>query len=408
MSVRTTGGVAAAVLVRATTLVQLLAATLLLPAEEHRLVAIALGVGAAAQLFTDSGAAAHLAVVDGSRGSVARLVPQLLALQVVAAALATLGGGLLVLRAAEGLGAGALVGLVAVPATSAVESVGRLGRVLWLRVGDARRHAQVDAAYAGARAVTVVALLLGWGVPAFAWGLALALVVTLRTWVAVTRGVGLRLVPATGGPVRPSDLLATVRHSLGYGLPVVAAGLYSQAPVVVTSATSSVETAAAVAVAARLVQPLEVVAATHTQIVLPDLAREPGRPRRLLMTMLVLGLAVTLLGAVGATLFLAVTDAPAPVWVLTFLLLAVLPVKHVNYGLATLLMAWRRPGARTAVAVGLGTACVIAVVAVADGPVLGIGVVVVVCEVLLLAGLASVAARLAPRPVEREAVELDG
>lgn len=389
-AVPTGGGVAAAVLVRGMTLLQLLVATLLLPSAEHRLVAVALGVGAAAQLFTDTGAAAHLAVVDGRRVSLARLVPQLLVLQLTAALVATLAAGALVLRMAEVDDAWLLWGLLTIPATSAVESVGRLARVLWLRDGDVRRYAQVDAAYAGARAVTVAALLLGWGVPAFGLGLGCTLAVTVQTWSAVSHHARLRL-PPPGERVRSGELVRTARHSLGYGLPVVAAGLYSQAPVVVTSALSTLETAAAVAVATRLVQPLEVVAASHSQIALPGLAQQTWRTRRFLTTLGGQGVAVALVGGMGGAGFLAVTGAATPVWVLTFLLLAALPVKYLSYGVATLLMARGRPGARTVVAVTLGTVCLVAVSLVAGRPVTWIGAVVVACELLLLAGLTAVA-----------------
>lgn len=384
---RAAAGVGAAVLVRAATLAQLLAAALFLTVGDYHVVAVALGVSAAAQVFTDSGAAAYLSVVDRGQESLTDVVRQLVTLQVAVSCLAATLSALLILRIDDTGDTRVVLGLLSIPAASAVESIGRLCRVLWLRNGQLLHYAAPDAAYCAARMVPVVFLAAGAGVPAFVPGFGAALLVTLVVWSRSTR---IPLLAAPHAPARGrTSFRVTARRSLSYGLPVMAAGLYSQAPVVVTGAMSSLETAAAVAVATRLVQPLEMVAGSYSQISLPRLSSHQMPRRRFLGTITLQGLVLAVAGLAGASLFLHLSDADPAVWTLTYVLLAVLPLKYLNYGLATALMALRRPLVRMLVSVTLGVVCVIAVVWVSDLPVIWVGAVVGLNEVLLALGLAA-------------------
>lgn len=384
---RAAAGVGTAVLVRAATLAQLLAAALFLAVDDYHVVAVALGVSAAAQVFTDSGAAAYLSVVDSSQESLGDEVRHLVTLQVAVGCLAATLSAFLILRIEDSGDLWVVLGLLAIPTTSAVESVGRVCRVLWLRDGLHLHYAAPDAAYCAARLVPVACLAAGMGTPAFIPGLALAVVVTLVVWSRTARRVQRESQQSPTG--RRTSFRTTAGRSLSYGLPVVAAGLYSQAPVVITSAMSSLETAAAVAVATRLVQPLEMVAASYSQISLPRLSRSQMPRRGFLGTIAVQGLVLCAVGLLGASLFLHLSGAEADVWALTFLLLAVLPLKYLNYGLATVLMGLRRPLVRTLVSVTLGLICVVTIVGVSDLPVIWIGSVVAINEVLLALGLAA-------------------
>ncbi|WP_110181295.1 hypothetical protein [Nocardioides solisilvae] len=398
-------GVGTAVLVRVATLAQLLVAALVLDAAGYAVVAVALGVAAAAQVVTDSGAAAYLAILERPGPRVLR---QLVAWQALVGGVAAGVGALLVLRAAAAGDATVLVVALAVPATSAVESVGRLCRVQWLRGERVHAYASVDGGYAAARLVPVGCLLAGWGAWSFVPGLVLALAATLVVWAGARVEAQADAVAAASVAAdraagdEPVPFARTVRRSMAYGVPVMATGLYSQAPVVVTAALSSVETAAAVAVAARLVQPLEMVAASYSQMALPALARGRMVREHLLAVLGAQGLALGVGGAVGVAGFLWVTGADRDGWVLAFLMLAVLPVKYLNYGQAALLTAARRPDLRTVVSVGLGLVCLTAVVLVARGPAWEVGAVVVVNELLLLVGL-GVAVRAAQGPAPRRA-----
>lgn len=380
-------GTGAAVLVRVAILAQLVVAGVALDEGEFHLVAVALGLSAAAQVLTDSGAAAFLSVLDGERESVPLVARRLLLWQIFVGCTAFALSTVLLLRVADTAGTWTLLGLLAVLATSAVESVGRLCRVVWLRQGRYRNYAGTDVAYALARLLPVLLLVAGGGAWAFVAGLVLAVGVTCSVGARVSHELWRDRVMGASGPA--PGLLATVRGSLSYGLPVMAAGLYSQTPVLVTSAVSSLETASAVAVATRLVQPLELVAASWSQMSLPGLARAHVARGRFLGVLLAQGAVVAVAGACGVALFLHLGDAGPDVWLLSAVLLVALPVKYLNYGLATLLMALGRPDVRTWTSVVLGLSCTTVLLWVADQSVAHIGLVVGINEVVLASALAA-------------------
>jgi hypothetical protein len=96
-----------------------------------------------------------------------------------------------------------------------------------------------------------------------------SLVVTAGTWIAVRRGL-----PTTGDePVRVFPQI------LEYGLSGSLSALYSQAPLVLGTALLGVDAVTPLALAYRVVQPLEVLPATLSQQLIPRI-RAAGRPAR--------------------------------------------------------------------------------------------------------------------------------
>jgi O-antigen/teichoic acid export membrane protein len=384
----TTLALAASLAARGVLLLQLVASGWLLGQDHYDTVAVSIAVSASLQVLTEAGGTAYLSIVDdgGYRRSIARIAR----LEGLTSIVATVVASALVLARTHGSGGGAgEAAVVAIAAVAGIESFARFARIPWLREEQVGRYAAVDLLLAGARLLSIAGMLAGLGLWSFCLGAAGSLVVA--AWPVRRALLSVRRLPAA------ESMAATLSRSTIYGLPIIAAGIYSQLPAIMVTAFGTLVAASVVATATRLVQPLEVLAVSYTQRMLPRLAtgQAPGGPFLRRTTLLsALGLAG---GAVVGAVVLWSTHQRAEGWIATGVLLGALPLKFFNYGQATLLMAAGSPSLRLLVSLVSGVLCVATLVLVVHQGPIAVSAVMAGNEVVLGAGL-----RLALRISSRE------
>jgi hypothetical protein len=219
-------------------------------------------------IITDSGAANFLLSLPRTRltrGVHARAVAFHAGLGSIGAAIAVV----LTVAAASAIPGEAVLLLVALGVSQVLDSLTRTIRAPLLVGRRDASYAFPDLALVVLKAVPLaIAALVPEALVLLAFP-AVSLVVTAGTWIAVRRGL-----PTVGdAPVRVFPQI------LEYGLSGSLSALYSQAPLVLGTAILGADAAAPLALAYRIVQPLEVLPATLSQQLIPRI-RAAGRPAR--------------------------------------------------------------------------------------------------------------------------------
>ncbi|MFC9360243.1 hypothetical protein ACFTZB_27200 [Rhodococcus sp. NPDC057014] len=151
-----------------------------------------------------------------------------------------------------------------------------------------------------------------------------------------------------------ADFKHTFRSLLHYGISGSASAFYSQAPMVVGAVILPVEIVSPIALAYRVVQPLEVLPATASQQVIPRV-RSGNRTPLWYWSRFSIGgslLAVVVL-AVSPYIFETFFHEDVEITLILLLMLSV-PVKFGNYALVAILLAKRRPEVRLFCSVVVG------------------------------------------------------
>jgi hypothetical protein len=219
-------------------------------------------------IITDSGAANFLLSLPRTRitrGVHARAVAFHAALGALGAAVAVA----ITVAAASSIPGEAVLLLVALGVSQVLDSLTRTIRAPLLVGRRDASYAFPDLALVVLKAVPLAIAVL---VPEILVLLVLplvSLVVTAGTWIAVRRD----LATTSDEPVRVFPQI------LEFGLSGSLSALYSQAPLVLGTAILGVDAVTPLALAYRVVQPLEVVPATLSQQLIPRI-RAAGRPAR--------------------------------------------------------------------------------------------------------------------------------
>lgn len=367
----------AAIFSRAGTLLILLCGALTLDPQTFAWLAVTLGLSAALQVLLDPGAVPYLSVTPRSE-SVALIARRLYGLQTVAGALT-----ILIFAALGGVALGrpptstdvALGSLALIPVA---ENYARIARVWWLRRDRMNAYRAVDWVYAALKAALAVAILLrapNWLLPL---GVSAGIVIALAFALLSERESHRAAEQADSGIPLWSEWFNAVQ----YGLPMMAAAAYSQVPVVLMTAFAPIESAAVLATALRLVQPVEIIPGSITQMRLPRIAAE-GTARRLIRALAALGVPIALLTAGGGTAMIIVSGQVQDSIPCLIALSCLLPVKFANYAQAAELTGRGRPMLRLYASVGTGAVALVAVgVTLPHGP-LAVAIAMAVSELVL-------------------------
>jgi hypothetical protein len=372
-----------AVLLRLAQMCVIAAGSAVSPHEIRASLLATFGVVSAVGVFSDTGAITYLLTrkkADLSRRMVARSFSVQLCTSLVGGLAGTLFCVLVLPWPTWSQGVLLAVGPIS---AQMVESAVRVLRApVLVRHADAR-FGVIDVMIAVGKVLVVGACLIVWS-PLVLLGLVVPSLVVLA-WVAHREG---RNLPDRADSPRVRDIVA-------YGLAGASSGLYSQVPYLVCAAVAPVSVTGSLALALRVVQPLEVVPGVMGQQLLTRM--KDGRAVFLVWTVFV-GL-----GALSATL--VVVSRPlieilfsyrfTPVVVLYVIALSV-PVKFGNYALTAGVIGAGRLGAKigTSLAVGAVTV-VLTVLAAAHIGALGAASALVVGELLLTGGLSAVLVRSA-------------
>lgn len=373
--VRLGSPLAASVALRISQLLLMVAAAQTFPSDLRPSVLAGFGVIAAVAVFSDAGAATFLLTranltratlsgalrvqaLVGAIGIVASVSYASIALPWPSAALSV-----------------AIVGAIAV--SQALDSATRVARATSLHAGADGRFARGDALLALTKSAVAIGMLAA-ALPFLLLTLPVLSAVVLTSVMASARAS----LPAGADTVRFRDVIE-------YGLSGAASGLYSQAPFLLAVALVPVQAVAALAVALRVIQPLEVIPAVVSQQVIPRV-----RTRDLTATRPWMGFAAAGL-ACGVIVVLC---EPLIEWVfrqelsppgLLVLLAATLPFKFGNYALAAFLLALGGVRRKTILSLAVGVATAVGGAAAIDAiGVLGAALSMIFGEAALTLGLA--------------------
>lgn len=262
-----------------------------------------------------------------------------------------------------------------------VESAVRVLRAPALvRHADAR-FGTIDVMLAAGKLIVVGACLIVWS-PLALLGLVVPSLAVF-CWVALREG---RRLPDAAGSPRLRDIFA-------YGLAGASSGLYSQVPYLVCAAVAPVSVTGSLALALRVVQPLEVVPAVMGQQLLTRMSR--GR-RVVVMWTIFAGLGA--LAAISVVVLRPVIEVLfsyrfAPVIVLYVVAVSV-PVKFGNYALTAWVIGAGRVREKISTSFVVGALTVLlTVIAAAQVGALGVASALVVGELLLTGGLSAILVR---------------
>ncbi|WP_200930829.1 hypothetical protein [uncultured Microbacterium sp.] len=349
-----------AVLSRLGNLAILLAGTAALPHTDYAWLAVAMGLSAATQVLLDPGAVAYLSVIP-SEDEYETSVRRMYGLQAVA--------GMISITVFIIVGAVALRGdltssswaIGAVGLLPVAENFARVTRVRWLRHHQLSKYRAVDLGLAVIKGGIALALIARVGVGSIVAG----------TAIAVIAATGIVVVSLRGDYQRNPRLPTVGREwmsAVQFGLPTMAAGAYSQIPVVLMAAFAPISDAAVLATATRLVQPVEIVPGSISQMYLPQIARRRSGGK-LVWGLAALGVpAAIATGTLGAVLLSHAEQHAATVTALVILSCA-LPLKFANYGQAAVLTGLGKPLVRLIVSLSTGAIALVAVaIALPHGP----------------------------------------
>lgn len=366
---------AASIALRISQLLVMIAAAQTFPAALRPSVLAAFGVIAAVAVFSDAGAATYLLTrANLTRATLAGAL-RVQALIGVIGIVAGVSYASLALPWPPGPLRVAIVGAIAV--SQALDAQTRVARSASLHRGADARYALGDALLALTKSTVAVGMIAA-ALPLLLLVLPLLSAVVLVSVIAVARAS----LPQGEDAVRFGDVI-------DYGLSGAASGLYSQAPFMLAVALAPVEAVAALAVALRVIQPLEVVPAVVSQQMIPRV-----RTRDLTATRpwvgfaavgLVCGVVVVLCGPLIEWLF----RQPLSPTGLLVLLAATLPFKFGNYALAAFLLALGGVRRKTMLSLAVGVATAVGGVAVIEAVgVLGAPISMIFAEAALALGLA--------------------
>jgi O-antigen/teichoic acid export membrane protein len=372
-------------------LAQLVAAGFALSNEEYQVLAVALSLSAAAQVLLDSGAVSYLSVVQADARAFRQIFWQVFRVQLLVTTLGLAATALLLLRSARHLEGIEIVFAASVILAAGAEVVARMCRVTWLRNKLQTRYALVDGIFGAVRIGSAIALLLTGSAVWIFLGSLVAVAVAIVI-LSLSRPRAARFAPDESRLRQPFGV--TFRQCLNYALPMTAAGLYSQVPTLIVTAIAPLSVAASLAIATRISQPLEIVAASYTQFALPSLTSDARARFSIRTRLLKLGAIIAPLGAIGGGLYLAFTAEGLATWLCLLILLMSLPLKYANYGSAAIITALRRPLVRLKVSLAVGLfAVAFAAVAVHFG-VYWVAAGMALCEILLFLSFRSAIRRL--------------
>jgi hypothetical protein len=350
--------------------------------EETRASLLALfGVVGAVGVFSDSGAITY--VLTRKREDVSRqLIARTLAVQLCASLVGAVAGLVFCVVVLPWTSWAQAVLLAVGPlAAQVVESAVRVVRAPALvRHADAR-FGTTDLMLAAGKLLVVVACLLLWS-PFALIGLVIPSLAVLA-WVARREA---RSLPEGAGAPHVRDIAA-------YGLAGASSGLYSQVPYLVCATVAPISVTASLALALRVVQPLEVVPGVMGQQLL---ARMNSHRSALVPWSLFFGL-----GALAATSVVALRPVIEVVFsyrfvpaVVLYIIALSVPVKFGNYALAAAVIAEGRLREKigTSLVVGALTVLLTVVAAVQVGA-MGAASALVAGELLLAGGLSAILIR---------------
>jgi len=339
-------------------------------------------------IFTDSGASSYMLsrpLVDIGRSLHARAVGLHLALAAAGSVVAVV----VTLSAPGASDAPAVIGLfLALGTTQVSDSVMRTARAPQLVRGRDARFALPEIVLIGAKAPVVLLTVLT-GDPRLLMLLCVAsLAVSVPTFVTTHVKLPTDVAP-------PAHL---TRRILEYGVSGSLSAFYSQAPLLIGTAVLGVSDVAPLALAYRLVQPLEIVPATFSQQLLPRVRRFRHRLVAVWAAFVAAGAVLTIaLVAAGGWLAAAI-DSTSFVTVLFVPIALTLVPKFGNYALVAISMGLGLVRQRLIATVVVGAvALVLATSAVVRADVLGLAWVGVLCELTLLVVLGALVVRFRPR-----------
>ena len=369
------GPVVMGVLARGGVLVQVVVASWALPRVEANLVVVAIAVSSAVQVLGDSGAVQFASITplaDTGRSWWNRLTLHHLSVGLLGVAVAT---GIIAMSASQVSWSDSF-GLLALPVACFFESAVRLFRVPALLAAARTEYALGDGAVALARLVGAGSMALAGSSVGLWAGAACAAAASVLYW----RRSLARLAAGVAAFASQRQVFLEVQR---YGVPSLGAGIYSQAPAIVLAAAAPLDVAAAFAFATRFVQPLEVVAATASQALLPRLAARRSGSRALLVGFGGLGLVTALVAAGPVVLVLRWLDAPAAAAPTALVLLAGLAIKFVNYAVAAELTARQMPLVRLRLTLSVAAASVVVLAVTSAVGTVAVACGIVLCETLL-------------------------
>lgn len=366
---------AASIALRISQLLLMIAAAQTFPAALRPSVLAAFGVIAAVAVFSDAGASTFLLTrVNLTRATLSGAL-RVQALVGAIGIVAAVSYASFALPWPPGPLSVVIVGAIAV--SQALDSQTRVARSASLHGGADARYALGDALLAFTKSAVAVSMIAA-ALPFLLLALPLLSAGVLITVIAVARAS----LPAGEDAVRFRDVI-------DYGVSGAASGLYSQAPFLLAVALVPVQAVAALAVALRVIQPLEVVPAVVSQQVIPRV-----RTRDLTATRPWVGFAAA--GVAGGVV--VVLCEPLIEWLfrqelspagLLVLLAATLPFKFGNYALAAFLLALGGVRRKTILSLTVGIATAVGGAAAIEAVgVLGAPISMIFGEAALTVGLA--------------------
>lgn len=274
-------------------------------------------------IFTDSGGANYLLQLDEGRLG-RRVFARAMSLHVL---LAVAGGAAASAITLSARGASqdttVVTVLLALAVAQAAESTMRTARAPYLHRGRDVAYALPDLVLIGLKGPLVLVALVTGALPVLAFVAIPSLVLSVVTYSTNRRPLR-RDVPV------PRKLTRTI---LEYGVSGSLSSFYSQAPLVLGTAVLGVATMAPLALAFRIVQPLEILPATIAQQLIPRLRRRRFAPVRVWVWFTGTGLVIAAVLALLAAVSSDALNEPSFDLVVFLLILSSVPVKFGNYAL---------------------------------------------------------------------------
>lgn len=270
--------------------------------------------------------------------------------------------------------------LLALAVAQAAESTMRTARAPSLHGGRDVAYALPDLVLIGLKGPLVLVALVTGVLPVLAFVAIPSLVLSAVTYLTNRRPLR-RDVPVQ------KKLTLTI---LEYGISGSLSSFYSQAPLVLGTAVLGVATMAPLALAFRIVQPLEILPATISQQLIPRLRRRRFAPVRVWVWFAVTGLVIAGVLALLAVVFSDALTEPSFDLVVFLVILASVPVKFGNYALVATAIGHGLVRQRLVAAAVVGVMTLAAVTAaLVWAPSTALPAVTVVSELFLLVTLGS-------------------
>ncbi|NDK91672.1 hypothetical protein GYA93_19140 [Gordonia desulfuricans] len=284
--------------------------------------------------------------------------------------------------------------IVALSCVQVFEAVGKAARAPYLVLHQPVRYVVPEVLIAIVKAFCAGYVLLVGASALPYWLLAVFSAMVIGIVAIRTK----KLLVSTG-PER--SRVTELRDVLRFGLSGATSAVYSQVPLLIAPLVMPVGEAAIVAFVLRIIQPPEVVPATISAQLLPRLRDATSRTTILTWWgFLAIGLVTAVsIGSVSGWVTEIFFDSPVSLFVLIAFLMSMV-IKSGNYGLVAVVLALRRPNARSICNIGIGAIAVLgAWYGGTSAGARGIGVSMLLCEALLSACLLLIV--LVPRRVHK-------